>query len=171
MLDSVTIPEKKRTATRRAVRLKCQVMSDVWEGPAPHVIRDLSSRGVFLDSDLPLEVGEKVVVAVTPPGVAFPLYLYGRVRRVRFARRSTDGFSTGMGIEFERISGWDARTLERALVCLPEPAPMPRYGKPRVSAERRSRADAALGKILGAIRLRKAVKADEPVERRASTEA
>ncbi len=157
MLESASIPEKKRTVTRRAVSLKCQVMSDLWDGPAPHIARDLSSRGVFLDTDLPLEVGEKVVVSVTPPGESFPLYLFGRVRRVRFARRTTDQFSTGMGIEFERLSGWDARTLERALARLPEPEPLPRYGKPKTKpAGLVPRADATLGKILGAIRLRKA---------------
>ncbi len=157
MLESASlVPEKKRTVTRRAVRLKCQVMSDFWDGPAPHVLRDLSSRGAFVDTDLPLEVGEKVVVAVTPPGVSFPLYLFGRVRRVRFARRKTDGFTSGMGIEFERVSGWDARTIERALAQLPEPEPMPRYGQAKAAAQGiLPRADAALGKILGAIRLRK----------------
>jgi hypothetical protein len=108
--------------------LKCQVMSDLWEGPAPHVARDLSEKGVWLDTELPLEVGEKVVLSITPPGLAFPLYLYGRVARVRLARRSDDTFTSGMGVEFERVSEWDARTLGRSLGGLPLPKPGPRYG-------------------------------------------
>jgi hypothetical protein len=128
MIETASILAGRRSAVRRALTLTCQVMSDLWEGPAPHVARDLSPKGVWLDTELPLEVGEKIVLSITPPGLAFPLYLYGRVSRVRLARRSSDEFSSGMGVEFERVSEWDARTLDRALAGLPVPKPGPRYG-------------------------------------------
>jgi hypothetical protein len=128
MIETASILAGRRSAVRRSLTLTVQVMSDFWEGPAPHVARDLSEKGVWLDTELPLDVGEKVVLSLTPPGLAFPLYLYGRVTRVRLARRSSDEFTSGMGIELERVSGWDARMIERALAGLPLPQPGPSYG-------------------------------------------
>ena len=128
MIETASILAGRRSATRRSVTLTVQVMSDFWEGPAPHVARDLSEKGVWLDTELPLDVGEKVVISLTPPGLAFPLYLYGCVKRVRLARRRSDTFTSGMGVELERVSGWDARMIERALAGLPLPQPGPSYG-------------------------------------------
>ena len=163
--------DQQRARQRRSVSLRCQLMSEAFEGSAPHQALDLSAGGAFIESDLPLQVGEPVVVAVTPPGLTYPLYLRGSIRRVRLARRKTDSFRSGMAIAFEDVSVLDARLLERSLARLPLPAPGVRRPSAQVAAPKSP--EGFLAKIVAGLRARRAEKVAEGllpavgVERRA----
>jgi hypothetical protein len=146
-----------RARQRRAVSLRCQLMSESFEGSAPHQTSDLSASGAFVESDLALHVGESVVVAVTPPGLTYPLYLRGSVRRVRLARRQSDAFRSGMAIAFEGVSALDARLLERSLASQPLPALGVRRPSAMPAAASKS-PEGFLAKIVAGLRARRAEK-------------
>ena len=83
MLESVEILKGGgRAELRRGVDLECQVVSDVWEGTLLHQAKNLSTTGIYLESDFPLHVGSEVVLSFEPPRGAGELLVYGEVRRV-----------------------------------------------------------------------------------------
>lgn len=113
----------QRRALRRAVSLDCQVISDDWEGPVPHLATNLSPDGIWLTTMYPLHVGSEVVLSFSPPGSEDELLVYGGVRRVEIKRRQSDPPSAGMGIAFDYLSRTDTELLRDRLVGLPPPLP------------------------------------------------
>jgi hypothetical protein len=126
-----------RRALRRAVRLPCEVLSDAWDEPVAHVLRDLSPLGAFVESPLPLEAGDALLVSLPPPAAGWgagraahaggdaELVLSARVVRSSLGRRRGEAGRAGMGIAFEPSEAERAALL-RSLWGLP-PA-LPRAG-------------------------------------------
>lgn len=116
----------RRSALRRAVDLECNVRAELWDGALPHRARDLSPHGLWLDTDLPLEVGEEVLVSFRPPrgsGLEWPVITRGAITRVGMHRRRVDTRPAGMGVAFLDLDDHDRRRLARALIGIPPPIP------------------------------------------------
>lgn len=118
----------RRGALRRAVRMCCVVRSSLWDGAAPHLMTDLSSDGAWLATDLPVEVGEQLVLTFRPPrwptGTR-PVRLRGEVVRVELPRRRGDLRPAGMGVRFLGLDPAMRAKLASTLRGLPPPLPMP----------------------------------------------
>ena len=119
------MPTQRRSALRRAVHLEAHVLCDAWDGPVEHLATNLSEQGIWLSSQLPLEVGEEVLLTLMPPrwrGSA-PLTTLGKVARVGLNRRRRDRHQAGMGIRFVDLGDDQSGLLRRALQGLPPPLP------------------------------------------------
>jgi hypothetical protein len=100
-----------RRAVRRLVDLECEVHSEVWGEAITHRVTDVSEEGLWIQTDLLLEIGSNVTLTFYPPDWEEPLYVAGRVQRVELQRRPGDGSAVGMGIEFEALRADERRRL------------------------------------------------------------
>lgn len=107
-----------RKAVRRLVELECGVFSDVWGEAIPHRVTDVSEDGLWIETDLPLEVGSEVTLSFFPPDWEEPLYVAGEVQRVELQRSSGRASSIGMGIAFETLRTDERRQLTQSMRCL-----------------------------------------------------
>ncbi len=95
-LRKVCVGEIKLTARRRHVRLP--VLVEVrWKRPgdrdsAAAALSEISEGGAFLLTSEPAEIGESLVVEITPPGSARPLEIAAMVRNSQAG--------AGLGLEF-----------------------------------------------------------------------
>ena len=99
------------------------VISQLWDEEVVHQAVDISPGGCFIVSDLPLMVGDEVVVSFEVENHG-PVTVFGKVARTALPRRESDFGLAGFGIEF--IDLWP---LERILVreaCRHLPPPLPR---------------------------------------------
>jgi len=115
-----------RRAVRRAVSLSCDVLSDTLGEPVPQLVRDLSPYGMFVETPLPLDPGEELIVAFTPRGLGREVLLGARVARVTFGRRGGELGLSGMGIAFDGVGEPLRDAIERNLRGLPPPLPRAR---------------------------------------------
>ncbi len=123
MLERVDVFAQRRKDLRRAVNLAAEVVSDLWDEPIPHRIRDLSPGGLFIDTPYPLDVGAELVLELCPPGEPEPVYLFGRVRRVELRRRRDERPGAGMGVELLGTPDHVIESIRDSLVGLPPPLP------------------------------------------------
>lgn len=123
MLSTVDILKGDRKTLRRAVSLRCELDSDVFDEPVPFVLSDLSPLGAFVDTSLPLEVGDSVVVTFTPPRSSGTWCLRARVARVGLGRRAADRHPVGMGLEFLDLGPLERSELASCLAGLPPRVP------------------------------------------------
>lgn len=123
MLEPVEVFLQRRQALRRHVDLVCSVVADLWDEPVEHQVRDLSHRGMYLDTPLPVDPGTELVLELRPPGFDEPLYLYGRVSRVELRRRANEVRGAGLGVELLDTPEEVERRLREALVGLPPRLP------------------------------------------------
>ena len=124
MLEPVEVLAGPRRSLRREVELDCHVMSDLWDGTVPHPIRDLCEEGMWLDSDLPLDEGERVVVRFDLPKERRTIYAAGRVARSRLRRRDGDVERSGMALELLNLRPEERDVLARSIHGLPPPVPL-----------------------------------------------
>ena len=103
---------------RRLVDLECAVYSELWGEAIAHHVTDVSEEGLWIQTDLLLEIGTDVTLTFYPPDWEEPLYVAGRVQRVELQRRPGDGSAVGMGIEFEALRTDERRRLTRSMRCL-----------------------------------------------------
>lgn len=104
-----------RRAVRRLVDLECEVYCELWGEAIPHRATDLSEEGLWIQTDLLLEIGAEVTLTFYPPDWEEPLYVAGRVQRVELRRKPGNGESVGMGIEFEALRVDERRRLTRSM--------------------------------------------------------
>ncbi len=104
-----------RRAVRRLVDLECEVYSELWGEAIAHRVTDVCEDGLWIQTDLLLEVGSHVTMTFFPPDWEEPLYVAGRVQRVEFRRRLGDGSAVGMGIAFEAIRRDERRRLTQSM--------------------------------------------------------
>lgn len=104
-----------RRAVRRLVDLECEVYSEVWGEAIPHRVTDVSEDGLWIQTDLLLEIGSEVTLTFYPPDWDDPLYVAGRVQRVELQHRPGDACAVGMGIEFEALRLDERRRLTRSM--------------------------------------------------------
>ncbi len=116
-------PVEQRRAPRRSALLPCEVLSDVWEEPLELQARDLSTLGVWLETDLPLDPGDLVVIGLQLPDDPEEHLVSGIVRRAEL--HDTDGCPSGMAVEFDRLDPPTIRALERSLAKRPPALPRP----------------------------------------------
>ena len=107
-----------RRAVRRLVDLECAVYSELWGEAIAHRVTDVSEEGLWIQTDLLLEIGNEVTLTFYPPDWEEPLYVAGRVQRVELQRKPGDGRAVGMGIEFEALRTDERRRLTRSMRCL-----------------------------------------------------
>lgn len=115
----------RRRSVRRAVRVETDVVADTWDGAVPLLATDLSDHGLWLESELPLEIGSEVVVSLLPPRwpTREPLTALAEVTRVGMYRRRRERRSSGMGLRFVDLPHDDAELLAEVLRGLPPPLP------------------------------------------------
>ncbi|MDH4281249.1 MAG: PilZ domain-containing protein [Myxococcales bacterium] len=107
-----------RRAVRRLVDLECEVYAALWGEAITHRATDLSEEGLWIQTDLLLEIGTEVTLTFHPPDWEEPLYVAGRVQRVELRTKPGDGRAVGMGIEFEALRADERRSLTRSMRCL-----------------------------------------------------
>jgi len=107
-----------RRAVRRLVDLECEVYSALWGEAITHRVTDVSEEGLWIQTDLLLEIGTEVALTFYPPDWEEPLYVAGCVQRVELQRKKGDGRAVGMGIEFEALRTDERRRLTRSMRCL-----------------------------------------------------
>jgi Tfp pilus assembly protein PilZ len=107
-----------RRAVRRLVDLECAVYSELWGEAIAHRATDVSEEGLWIQTDLLLEIGTEVTLTFDPPDWEEPLYVAGRVQRVEFHPRPGNGSAVGMGIEFEALRTDERRRLTQSMRCL-----------------------------------------------------
>jgi hypothetical protein len=117
---------QRRRAVRRAVQVECDVVSDHWDEPVPLLATDMSPFGLWLETPFPLEIGEELVIAFTPPGLHDELVAIAEVRRVALRRRRTDPPVSGMGVAFTDVEAVAESGIEQGLQGLPPPLPRAR---------------------------------------------
>lgn len=118
-----------RRALRRAVDVPCEIITFDVEQPMVGRTRNLSPRGMWLETSHPFAVGEEVVVSFRPPHwhEELELTVFGEVARVQMERGRGGRPATGLGIEFIGLSTAEQDALERCLHGTPPPAPPHRY--------------------------------------------
>ncbi len=104
---------------RRVTNLECAVYSELWGEAIDHRVTDLSEDGLWIETELLLEIGAEVTLTFCPPDWDEPLYVAGRVQRVELQARRGGESAVGMGIEFEALRVDERRRLTRALRGLP----------------------------------------------------
>ncbi len=107
-----------RKTVRRLVDLDCEVYSELWGEAITHRATDVSETGLWIQTDLLLEVGTEVTLTFYPPDWEEPLCVAGRVRRVEFRPRPGDSGAVGMGIAFETLRNDERRRLTHSMRCL-----------------------------------------------------
>jgi hypothetical protein len=110
-------PEARR-AVRRLVNLECQVYCELWGEPIPHRVTDVSEDGLWIQTDLLLEMGTEVTLTFYPPDWDAPLHVAGTVQRVLMRSRADAGGPVGMGIGFEALRTDERRRLTQSMRCL-----------------------------------------------------
>ena len=128
-----------RKALRRAVSLECETRSALWDETAPLLATDLSTEGIWLNSDLPLDIGERLVLSFRPPRWpewGWPVTVLAEVVRVGLPRRRDDRGPAGMGLRFLDLDPEQGVRMASSLRGLPPPLPpaMPRAVRPRARA-------------------------------------
>ena len=106
--------EARRTV-RRLVDLECEVYSEVWGEAISHRVTDVSEEGLWIETELLLEIGTDVTLTFHPPDWDDPLYVAGRVQRVGLQRKAGDASAVGMGIAFEALRADERRRLTRSM--------------------------------------------------------
>lgn len=103
---------------RRLIDLECGVYSEVWGEVIPHRVTDVSEDGLWVETELLLEVGSEVTLTFYPPDWDEPLCVAGRVRRVELERGPGRIASIGMGIAFDALRNDERRQLRQSMRCL-----------------------------------------------------
>lgn len=110
-------PEARKTV-RRLVDLDCEVYAELWGEAITHRVTDVSETGLWIQTDLLLEVGTEVTLTFYPPDWDEPLCVAGRVRRVELRPRGREAGAVGMGIAFETLRTDERRRLTHSMRCL-----------------------------------------------------
>jgi hypothetical protein len=108
-----------RRAPRRTWRGPCEIITADDDAPSLMRAGDVSLEGVWLDTLLPLPVGEKVVVAFRPPEWSNDLTLFARVERSTTGRLRRDRGPVGMGLSFLDLTPDQRSRLADALHLWP----------------------------------------------------
>ena len=107
-----------RRAVRRLVDLECEVYSELWGEAIAHQATDVSEDGLWIRTQLLLEIGTEVTLTFYPPDWEEPLCVAGRVQRVQLRARPGEGSAVGMGIAFEALRNDERRRLTHSMRCL-----------------------------------------------------
>ena len=112
----------QRRVLRRAVTTDCQVVTDRAFKLLGQRTVDVSDEGLLLPSDVPVELGEEVIVSLRAPGTGLWLDAEAEVVRIVSGRRRRDR-GRCLGLRFSYIEGPTAAVLTASLVGRPPPPP------------------------------------------------
>ena len=121
VLEAAVDREDDRQALRRAVRLEFELWDESGRDRRRVWSRDLSTRGVWLETEAPLEPGEFVLMRLRLPVETAALFLTGIVRRSEL--RGQQERPSGMAVEFVDPDGFVAKGLAGYLAGRPPPLP------------------------------------------------
>ncbi|MEM7437550.1 MAG: PilZ domain-containing protein [Myxococcota bacterium] len=107
-----------RGAVRRLIDLECGIYSDVWGEVIVHRVTDVSEDGLWVETELLLEVGSDVTLTFYPPDWEEPLCVAGRVCRVELEPKTAGSSTIGMGIAFDALRSEERRHLRQSMRCL-----------------------------------------------------
>jgi uncharacterized protein (TIGR02266 family) len=102
---------QQRQNERFALRLPAVVVVVARDLEFAATTRNLSLGGVFLETDQELAFNTAIEVRLSPPGIAQPLAIKGRVRWVE----KSDTGATGLGVQFDGLPPRDVYTLNKVL--------------------------------------------------------
>ncbi|MDD9970605.1 MAG: PilZ domain-containing protein [Myxococcales bacterium] len=124
MLEPPPLASRRRSL-RRAVHVETEVLSDIWDERVWLMATNLSLDGLWLQSPLPLDPGDEVLLTLRPPRWRYsdPLLALAQVVRVALPRRRHDVSAPGMGLRFIGLEWPLQRALREALMGLPPPLP------------------------------------------------
>jgi hypothetical protein len=100
------------------VDLECELYCELWVEAITYRVTDVSEDGLWIQTDLLLEVGTEVTLTFVPPDWDEPLCVAGRVERVELGPRSSGQGLVGMGIGFEALRNDERRRLTHSMRCL-----------------------------------------------------
>jgi hypothetical protein len=113
----VVMDEEPRRALRRAVELRCELVSHYSDDPEVHVASDVSPYGMWIDTFMPLHPGAEVVLGFRPPRYEGPeMLVFATVTRVVTGRRRGDRGRRGMAVEFNDMSAADRELMATCLL-------------------------------------------------------
>ena len=92
--------------------------SELWGEALVHRATLVSETGLWIETELLLEVGSEVTLTFHPPDWDEPLCVAGRVQRVELRRGAGAGSGAGMGIAFEALRSDERRRLTHSMRCL-----------------------------------------------------
>lgn len=113
---------QRRGSSRRAVDLRCQAVRDEGFVLAGERLTDLSSEGAFLVSDLPLQLGEEILLAFRAPRTRLWIDARGIVVRKVLGKRVGDR-GRGVGLSFLPLEAADRAVLDATLAKVPPSLP------------------------------------------------
>ncbi|HMI93525.1 MAG TPA: PilZ domain-containing protein [Polyangiales bacterium] len=118
----------QRRAMRRAARSRCQVVSRAEFELLGETALDVSPRGILLACDVPVALGERVIMSLSAPGPdEFWLDAEAEVARIVYGFRNGDpGYCAGLRFTYLERSA--RQELLTRLVGLPPPVPQRRPG-------------------------------------------
>jgi hypothetical protein len=122
LLEVMHVEPEMRRALRRAVEVRCDVVSHYWDRAVTHTATDVTPFGLWVDTLFPLHTGAEVVVSFTPPG-GDEVTVFGHVRRVVTGRLRKHRGPIGMGIEFSDIGYDEMVRVARCLTGIPPRRP------------------------------------------------
>ena len=116
-------PESRRAA-RRAVDIRCDLITDRWDRPVPSRCADLSPHGMWLETSMRLDVCERVVVCfrlpqASPSAQPSELMLFARVKRVERDDHDVAQGSSGVALEFVGTTAHELTALDASLRGIP----------------------------------------------------
>ncbi len=107
---------EKRLSDRKHIKVQITVHDGEGFGDLYFETHDVSTGGIFITSDLLLDVGEKLHLEFQLPGSSKPVVAEGTVVRVtRVPKIPGKEFKPGMGVKFTKISDEDKKRLEEFL--------------------------------------------------------
>jgi hypothetical protein len=142
-----------RRFIRHRVDLPCDLITRDDDEPQLTWATDLSWRGAWVETDLPLRPGDEVVLSFRPTlwSRDREITVFAEVARASMGRRGSDG-RAGMGLRFLDLAAHEAVALQAWLAPRPARLPRPRTGvSPRVSERGIGKCLHSIGSFAGAV--------------------
>jgi len=116
------LPAAERKSPRRAVHTRCQVVTEQGFRLVGSRTWDVSEDGMLVPMEVPVALGERLLVALEAPGTRIWVDAEARVARLVRGRRHRDR-GASVGIVFERMDAPSRAVLRASLGGLPPPVP------------------------------------------------
>ncbi|MBK8171244.1 MAG: PilZ domain-containing protein [Sandaracinaceae bacterium] len=115
---------RERIVARRAIKTRCQAVTEAEFRLVGERILDLSTNGVLLACDDGVRIDEPILLSINAPGTDEWFDAEGKVARIIEGYRPNDpGYCAGIRFTALDFESW--RTLNRSLREIEEPAKLP----------------------------------------------
>lgn len=116
----------RRRSLRRAVALRCSLRSEYWEGELTQRASNVSTDGLWVETRLPLETGDELIVSFRPPFAREHEVVWASAQVVRAGFGRVPGerdLRPGVALALTYCSEEHRRLLARQLVGWPPELP------------------------------------------------